>query len=49
MLLIDTNIVSFLFKGDSRASHYAPWLCGQDLAISFVTAAELYKWPFGHL
>jgi len=45
MLLIDTNIVSFLFKSDSRADLYAPWLRDQDLAVSFVTAAELYKWP----
>lgn len=45
MLLIDTNIVSFLFKKDSRADLYAPWLRNQELAVSFVTAAELYKWP----
>jgi predicted nucleic acid-binding protein len=45
MLLIDTNIVSYLFKEDSRARLYAPFLQGQSLAIAFVTAAELYKWP----
>ena len=45
MLLIDTNIVSFLFKQDSRAKLYTPWLRGQPLVIAFVTAAELYKWP----
>jgi predicted nucleic acid-binding protein len=45
MLLLDTNIVSFSFKADSRSQLYASWLQGQSLAIAFVTAAELYKWP----
>jgi predicted nucleic acid-binding protein len=46
MLLLDTDIVSFLFKADSRAQLYAPRLQGQSLAIAFMTVAELYKWPF---
>lgn len=44
VILLDTNIVSFLFKGDSRAKSYAPYLQGQRLAISFMTVAELYQW-----
>lgn len=44
MVLLDTNIVSFLFKGDNRAKDYAPYLQGQQLAISFMTVAELYQW-----
>lgn len=44
MVLLDTNIVSYLFKGDSRAKGYAPYLQGQQLAISFMTVAELYQW-----
>ncbi len=43
-LLLDTNIVSYLFKRDSRAQAYAPLLQGNRLAISFMTAAELYQW-----
>ena len=43
-ILLDTNIVSFIFKGDSRAEAYAPYLQGQRLAISFMTVAELYQW-----
>lgn len=44
LILLDTNIVSFLFKGDSRAGLYTGHLQGQQLAISFMTVAELYQW-----
>lgn len=44
LILLDTNIVSFLYKGDSRGQQYAPYLQGQRLAISFMTVAELYQW-----
>lgn len=44
ILLLDTNVVSYLFKGDTRALAYAPILQGNRLAISFVTVAELYEW-----
>ncbi len=43
-LLLDTNIVSFILKRDTRAAAYAPILRGNRLAISFMTAAELYQW-----
>jgi len=43
-VLLDTNVVSFLFKGDSRTSVYAPHLQGHRLAISFMTVAELFQW-----
>lgn len=43
-LLLDTNIVSFILKRDTRAAVYAPILHGNRLAISFMTAAELYQW-----
>jgi tRNA(fMet)-specific endonuclease VapC len=43
-LLIDTNIVSFILKRDTRASAYAPLLDGHRLAVSFATVAELYEW-----
>jgi tRNA(fMet)-specific endonuclease VapC len=45
MVLVDTNIVSFEFRRDSRLSGYVRHLAGQEQAISFVTLAELYKWP----
>ncbi len=43
-VLLDTNIVSYLFKGDTRAAAYAPLLQGNRLAISFMTVAELFEW-----
>lgn len=43
-LLLDTNVVSYLFKGDSRAAAYAPLLNGNELAISMMTVAELFQW-----
>ena len=48
VVLLDTNIVSFLLKGDSRAKSYAPHLRGRILAISFMTVAELFQWAFVH-
>ena len=44
IVLLDTNIVSFLLKSDSRAASYEPYLQGQQLAISFMTVAELFQW-----
>jgi predicted nucleic acid-binding protein len=44
VVLIDTNIVSFLSKGDSRANEYAPHLRDRELAIAMMTVAELFPW-----
>jgi predicted nucleic acid-binding protein len=44
VILLDTNIVSFILKGDSRASDYELHLKDRQLAISFMTVAELYQW-----
>lgn len=46
MVLLDTDVVSYLFKGDTRATAFAPLLQGQRLAISFMTIAELFAWAF---
>ncbi len=43
-VLLDTNIVSFIFKEDSRVRDYAPLLLHQELAIAPMTVAELYQW-----
>jgi predicted nucleic acid-binding protein len=45
MVLLDTNLVSYFFRRDSRAAAYAPALMGQVRGIAHVTLAELYKWP----
>jgi tRNA(fMet)-specific endonuclease VapC len=44
ILLLDTDVVSFILKGDSRANQYAPILHGNRLALSFMTVAELFQW-----
>jgi hypothetical protein len=44
IVLLDTNVVSYLFKGDTRATAYAPLLQDHQLAISFMTVAELFEW-----
>ena len=43
-VLLDTNIVSYLFKEDSRAQAYASDLLGNELAIAIMTVAELLQW-----
>jgi predicted nucleic acid-binding protein len=42
--VVDTDVVSFLFKNDSRAQQYLPYLAGHQLLISFMTEAELEQW-----
>jgi len=42
--VLDTDVVSFLFKGDDRAELYRPHLIGKLLVISFMTLAELDRW-----
>ncbi|MGI8539211.1 MAG: type II toxin-antitoxin system VapC family toxin [Rubrobacteraceae bacterium] len=43
-LVVDTDVVSFIFKRDSRAELYRPHLDGELLVISFMTVAELDLW-----
>ncbi len=44
MLVVDTNIVSLIFKGDTRAALYQSHLLGEDKLISFMPLAELRLW-----
>ena len=46
VVLVDTDVVSFLLKGDTRAQAYRPHLQGKTLAVSFMTVAELYRWAY---
>ena len=41
-ILLDTNILSFILRNDTRAEKYAPFIEGRIPAISFVTVAEMY-------
>lgn len=45
-VVVDTDVISFLFKGDTRAARYQKHLRGKTLAISFMTVAELYRWAY---
>jgi predicted nucleic acid-binding protein len=42
--VVDTDVVSFIFKGDTRAALYQTHLAGQVLIISPMTRAELEQW-----
>ena len=42
--VVDTNVVSFLFKKDTRGELYRPYLDGHVLTVSFMTVAELDRW-----
>ena len=43
-VVVDTDVVSFLFKNDSRAQLYLPLMRNLDLLVSFMTEAELEQW-----
>lgn len=43
-IVLDTDVVSFLFKNDSRAQAYLPHLRDRQWLISFMTEAELEQW-----
>ena len=41
-VVLDTNIVSYLMKGDPLAGQYKPHLQGRLLTVAFITIGELY-------
>lgn len=44
LVVVDTNIVSYLCKQDTRGALYKPHLLGNEAAISLMTVAELFQW-----
>src|SRR5688572_5822021 len=44
LVVVDTDVVSFLFKGDTRAEGFLPHLADKTAIISFMTLAELDRW-----
>jgi predicted nucleic acid-binding protein len=49
-VVVDTDVVSFLLKNDSRAQLYVPLMRNRDLLVSLMTEAELSSgscWPSG--
>ena len=47
-VVVDTDVFSFVFKGDTRASLYAKHLDCRRINLSFTTVAELYRWSLTH-
>ena len=43
-VVLDTDVVSFIYKDDSRGARYAPYLVQRLPIISFMTLAELECW-----
>jgi predicted nucleic acid-binding protein len=43
--LVDTSVLSLILKRDTRAAAYVPHLAGRLGVLSFITLAELYRWP----
>ena len=43
VVLLDTNIVSFLINGHTLGEKYRPHIMGQTAAISFMTVGELFE------
>lgn len=44
LILVDTDVASFLFKGSDYGDPYRSVLAGHTLALSFMTVAELLQW-----
>lgn len=42
--LIETNIMSYLLRGDTRAAPYRKYRIGKEIGISFQSVAELRRW-----
>ncbi|HEY9774843.1 MAG TPA: hypothetical protein V6C81_13860 [Planktothrix sp.] len=42
-VVVDTDVISFVFKGHSHAARYAPELDGKQIVVSFMTVAELKR------
>ncbi len=43
-VLVDTEVISYVFRGDTRAERYRRHLRGRRLAASFMMVAELDRW-----
>ena len=44
LILLDTDVASFIFKGSSYALPYQPLIEGNQIVLSFMTVAELFQW-----
>ena len=46
--VVDTDVLSFLVKDNTRAALYQRHVVGRSLAISFMTLAQLDQWMLLH-
>ena len=44
-VVVDTSVVSYLLKSHSLAPWYSDLLRGRLVGLSFMSLAELYRWP----
>ena len=42
MIVLDTSVVSLVFKGDPRSGFYLPHMAGQRTVVSFQTVEEMW-------
>ena len=42
MIVLDTSVVSLLFRGDARSGYYLPLIRGQRSVVSFQTVEEVW-------
>ena len=47
--LVDTDVLSYVVRGDTRAEPYRAYLAGKEIGVSFQTVAELRRWGRTHL
>ncbi len=43
-VVVDTDVLSFRFRKDTRAVRYAPHLRDRPILVSFMALAELNRW-----
>ena len=43
-MVVDTDVVSYIYKKDTRAAKYEPHFVNAITSISFMTLAELERW-----
>lgn len=41
-IVVDTDVVSYIFNGHTQAEFFRPYLANKTLAVSFMTVAQLY-------
>jgi tRNA(fMet)-specific endonuclease VapC len=46
--LLDTDVLSYIVRGDTRAELYRAYLAGKEIGVSFQTVAELRRWGRTH-